>query len=138
MVAKPGELEIVVDGGAYAHMGKLLGVALRDGAAAPGDLEQRSPDAVRIAGELHRGRIGEELALAGDHRLDQPARQHAYRTDQPQEEPEEEHADVRSRATQVVTVADPRHQEGSDRPDHHDAGDHPDEVNIETHVTVQN
>src|SRR5216117_4430177 len=86
MIMKQGKLEIVVDGGADAHMGKLLRVTLPDGAAAQADLEQGSPDAVRIAGELHRGRIGEELALAGDHRLDQPARQHAYRADQRSEE----------------------------------------------------
>jgi len=137
MVVKPGKFEIVVDGGADAHMGKLLGVALRDGAAAPADLEQRSPDAVRVAGELHRGCIGEELALARDHRLDQPACQHAYRTDQPQQQTEEEHADVRSRPAHVVAVADARHQEGPDRPDHHDSGDHAEEVDIETHVAVQ-
>ena len=62
------------NGLAEIHVAQILGMPVLDEAVLSPDLEQGRAYAFRIASELHRGGIGEELALARYGSLDHAPR----------------------------------------------------------------
>ena len=117
-------------------MAERLGAAVGDERAArPGaDGRERARDALGVARELHRGGVGEELALARHRRLDQPAEEEAGVADDQQGGADEHDA---AAAAAVVAAAPRAEQEVADLADEQDAGEHADHLHAEPHVAVE-
>ena len=138
MGAEPVEFEVAAGRRPDAHVRKLFGAAADDDAAAAIDLEQRAADPVRVARELHRGGVGEKLALARDNRLYRPACEHTDRTEYPEQESKEEQAGIVGAGTLIaVRAAAARHHRRAHRAEQHDARDHTEQRDVEPHVPVQ-
>lgn len=121
-----------------------LGVVEGGAQRVAGDLFERAADTGRVAGELDRGGVGEEFALAGDGGLDEAAKKIADVADD--EQTEAGRADRGNDAAGVFTVArraesaaaEGRDDTSADETEDEDAEDERREAQVEAHVAVEN
>ncbi len=96
------------------------------------NLLQRAGQAGRVAGELHRRGIGEELALPADGGLDEPAKEHADPANHDQHQ-----AEQRQRVLVFAAAAAGVEQNPADDGQAKDAEDDAHEAQVEPHVAVE-
>ena len=99
--------------------------------AVPADLLQRAGEAEWVAGELHGRGVGEELALAADGGLDEPAKEDADPANGQQQQSEQ-----RQRIA-VAAAAAGVEQDPADDGEAEDAEDDADQAEVEPHVAVE-
>jgi hypothetical protein len=105
------------------------------------DLLERARDALRVAGELDRRGVGEELALPAHRGLDHVAEEGAEEADHREADADRQHGEARVVAVAAATgeagVHGRAHHEVADDADHEDAVEDPHEPDVEAHVAVQ-
>ena len=119
---------------AEEHVAGFLGMGrleLRAEAQAA-DLLERAGQARRVARELHRGGVGEELALAADGGLDEPAKQDADPADHQQRQPEQGQRILVLAAAAAAVEEDPANDGQAE-----DAEDDAHQAQVEPHVAVE-
>jgi hypothetical protein len=90
------------------------------------------PRPVRVARELHRGGVGEELALARYARLDQPPEEYADVADGDQADAEQNH-----RGTLAVAARGGAREHAPQRGEQQNSAEHAHQVQVEAHVAVK-
>ena len=119
------------------HVRDFLRLHRRDPRAVARDLLQRAGQALRLARELHGGRVGERFALPRDGGLDEPGAEEADRADQREREADRERRRDAAAVASAARVARAAQQPPPRERQHEDAEAEPDQLLIEPHVAVQ-
>ena len=122
------------------HVRDLFGVDRHDARRIAADLLQRTGEAFGLARELHRGGVGETLALPRHGSFDEPREQYADAADHHERDADRERgrdAAAVAAAPAAARVAHAAQQPASRERQHEDAEAQADQLLVEAHVAVQ-